>query len=210
MYPNPPAVDVYRLAGCEQGVDLPRDEVARRFQAAFRANFSAGDGATSHEREFAKWRRVVGSVFPEAPDRAGVLFDELWKHFGDSRNWSLFGDVPEVWRELESCGYRVGVASNYDDRLLAVLVGLPPLDRCRDVFWSSQIGYAKPHPQFFHRVAARLHLPPEKILLVGDDRENDFLGASQAGWRAVLLDRTGQLRHSGAIAHLAEVVRLCG
>ena len=49
----------------------------------------------------------------------------------------------------------------------------------------------KPHPNFFHTIQQTLDLPAHAILLVGDDVRNDFLGAAEAGWQSVLLDRTG-------------------
>ncbi len=53
---------------------------------------------------------------------------------------------------------------------------------------SSAVGWRKPAPEFFHAVAETLQLPANAILYVGDDRGNDYVGAVNAGMRALLLD----------------------
>src|SRR5262249_26989114 len=75
----------------------------------------------------------------------------------------------------------------FDDRLLAIRGGLAPLARCpvERVFVSSRIGYLKPFAGFFRHIEQAVGLPPEEILLVGDDPQNDYAGAAAAGWKAV-------------------------
>ena len=208
IHPDPPAAEVYHRLGRKHGAGLSREEVASRFRDAFRQVFS--DAAeTSDELERVRWREVVGCVFQELSSAAvEPLFAELWSHFAESSNWSLYSDVPRVWRALESRGYRLGVASNYDDRLPGVLAGHPPLDGCRRVFWSSQLGYNKPDRRFFAAIEERLNLPPERILLIGDDYEKDHRGATLAGWQAIHLDRTANGRSGEAISDLAELLEL--
>lgn len=207
IYPDPPAIEVYRQAGARFGVDLPRDEIALRFRSAFTEVFAdAQTAATSHAAEYAKWRQVVSAVFHDTPAPLDAIFEELWTHFAQSQHWSLFAEAPDSWRELEQRGYLLGIASNYDDRLPAVLAGLPPLSECRRVFWSSRVGYAKPHPRFFQIVANALRLAPKQILLVGDDWDNDFLGAKSAGWQSVYLARDPQNAPSESISTLVELL----
>lgn len=45
-------------------------------------------------------------------------------------------------------------------------------------------GYAKPHPQLFHKAAQHLKLPTESILHVGDHLVTDVLGAKNSGFSA--------------------------
>jgi putative hydrolase of the HAD superfamily len=86
----------------------------------------------------------------------------------------------------------VRVASNFDGRLRGVVAGLPAVAGLRDALViSSEVGYRKPHPAFYRAACARLGLPPGRVLCVGDDLENDVLGAGRAGLRGVLLDRSG-------------------
>ncbi|HVX63382.1 MAG TPA: HAD family hydrolase, partial [Pirellulales bacterium] len=59
---------------------------------------------------------------------------------------------------------------------------------CRRFFISSQLGVRKPAREFFSAIEARLKLPPERLLLAGDDLTNDYEGARAAGWQRVLID----------------------
>jgi phospholysine phosphohistidine inorganic pyrophosphate phosphatase len=55
------------------------------------------------------------------------------------------------------------------------------------------IVYGKPAEPFFHAAARELGLPPEEILMIGDDIEVDVGGAQKAGLRGALV-RTGKFR----------------
>jgi putative hydrolase of the HAD superfamily len=209
IHPEPPAVEVYHRKGAALGAKLSMEEVERRFRAAFAAAFAdSGSAPTSHALEEAKWREVVAAVFRGTPAPLDELFALLWDHFFQSRHWSLFPDVAPVWEELQTRGYRLGVASNYDDRLRSVLLGLPPLDRCENVFWSSRVGFAKPNPRYFDFIARSLNLPPQKILMVGDDPEKDIQGARAAGWKTVFLDRQSCASSAQSIVTLAALPAL--
>ena len=51
------------------------------------------------------------------------------------------------------------------------------------------VGYRKPAAEFFRRgVLPTIGCDAGEVLFVGDDLENDFLGAKSAGMRAVLYD----------------------
>ena len=87
----------------------------------------------------------------------------------------------------------LGLASNYDHRLMSVLRGHPELEPLSDrVLISSQIGVRKPGAEFFRILAEVSKCRPDEIMLVGDDLENDYLGATAAGMHAVLLDPLGR------------------
>ena len=100
----------------------------------------------------------------------------------------------------------MGLASNYDQRLRTVLVGLPQLTCLTQVVISAEIGWRKPASQFFANLADRTGIEPSQILLVGDDWMNDYEGARATGMHAILVDRED--RHSPAcrIGRLADLL----
>jgi len=51
----------------------------------------------------------------------------------------------------------------------------------------------KPSPAFFHTACASLNLDPAECAMVGDDLENDVLGAQSCGLQGILV-RTGKFR----------------
>jgi len=56
---------------------------------------------------------------------------------------------------------------------------------------SRDCGVAKPDPAIFHAACARLGLPPERVLHVGDDPLLDVVGARAAGLRTAWINRSG-------------------
>jgi putative hydrolase of the HAD superfamily len=192
LFADPPVAEVYHLAGWQHGSQLSREAVGQRLRIAFAAS-EAGDGlvrdATSEGQERERWRAVVAAVFHDVPDASGPLFDSLWRHFAAAENWQLYPDAAAVIDELASRGLRLVIASNFDRRLHAIQQHLPALARCERCFVSSEVGFPKPDRRFFKEIEQALGLPPEQLLLVGDDWTNDILGARAAGWQAIWLQR---------------------
>ncbi len=195
--PSPPVAEVYLEAARRQGVVLDRAEVRARFHRDFRddeVDESRGPMVTDEDLEFRRWRRIVGSVLPEVsePDRA---FSELWTHFARPEAWRCFAEVGPTLHALTSAGLPVRIASNFDARLRAIVAGLPELAAFRQsLIISSEVGFRKPHPAFYQTACASLGLPPDRVLFVGDDPENDVAGPRRAGLRAVRLDRSRDLK----------------
>jgi putative hydrolase of the HAD superfamily len=55
------------------------------------------------------------------------------------------------------------------------------------------VGAAKPDARIFQAAAAKLRVPPQAILHVGDDESLDVLGALQAGMQTVWVNRSDKL-----------------
>jgi HAD superfamily hydrolase (TIGR01549 family) len=97
---------------------------------------------------------------------------------------------------LESKGIQVGVFSDYPvlDKLQAL--GLAERMSLALSATDPEINAFKPHPKGFLRACALWGLPPEEVLYIGDRREVDATGASNAGMPCVLLGKVAPLRGS--------------
>jgi putative hydrolase of the HAD superfamily len=60
------------------------------------------------------------------------------------------------------------------------------------LFFSDELGVAKPDPRFFHRVTSASNVQPRQVLHIGDDWRTDVRGAMQAGWQAVWFNPAGR------------------
>lgn len=188
--PEPSAAAVYAEVGRRHGSRLSEDVIAHRFRAAFRAEEAADCAAgwrTSEAREVERWRRIVGRVLDDVTDPEAV-FCELWDHFARSGAWRCEPEAADVLAMVERLGVVLGVASNFDRRLRAVLAGIPELALLRHVVVSSEVGWRKPSPEFFGALLRVAAFEAEEVLLVGDDVGNDFEGARAAGLATVLYD----------------------
>ncbi len=109
---------------------------------------------------------------------------------------------PETRRAVERvrrAGRAVGVLSNYSFVLPQTLRELG-IDSLFDfVVVSALEGVAKPDPEIFAiaRRGARVGSGP--IAHIGNSHEEDYVGAQQAGFEAVLLDRAGTFSGSGVL-----------
>lgn len=213
LQPIPAAGVVYYEAARRHGSRLECDEIVRRFSAAFRET-ERGDAAaeaavrlvTSEAREEERWRQIVAAVIDDISD-GRACFDELFSHFARPASWHCFDDVAPTLAELEAAGCRVAIASNFDSRLHAVCDGFAPLRKIDLRIISSEIGWKKPSRGFFEALATRARCGPAEILMVGDDRDNDFEGARQAGLGAVLINRRPD-RAADEIGSLADLIAL--
>jgi putative hydrolase of the HAD superfamily len=192
--PAPSVAAIYAEAARRQGVEIELATVKLRFHQHFRndeVDEAKGPLVTDEAIEHRRWRRIVGAVLPEVPD-SDRAFGELWDHFGRADSWRCFADVAPALRAFLGRGLQIRIGSNFDSRLRAVVAGLPELAGCAEApVISSEVGFRKPHPDFYRAACAALGLPSECVLCVGDDPENDVRGARRAGLRGLLLDRHG-------------------
>jgi putative hydrolase of the HAD superfamily len=112
----------------------------------------------------------------------------LFRHFSRPDAWQCDPDAAEVLPALAARGLGLGLASNYDHRLRSVVAGWPALASVPHLVISAEVGWRKPAPEFFAAVCTRAGVEPKHLLLVGDDRDNDYEGALAFGCQAVLFD----------------------
>ncbi|HEX4613923.1 MAG TPA: HAD family hydrolase [Urbifossiella sp.] len=191
LFPSCPPAETYAAAARRQGVTLDPAVILPRFLSAFRAEEEADRNAgwvTSEERERERWRRIVAASLPELPDPARG-FAELFAHFTRPDAWTVHPDAADVIAKLAGRGIAVGIGSNLDDRLFSVVDGHAVLSPVTGrVVVSGPVGHRKPSAQFFAEVGRVVGCRPGEIVFVGDDYENDYVGATAAGLVAVLLD----------------------
>ena len=191
IFPEPGAATVYAQAASRRGIVVDVNALRERMWTAYRAEEKVDRIAgwvTSESREAARWRRIVSDSLPDGID-AENCFQELFAHFAQPTSWRVNPDADRVFSTLRQRGVTLGLASNYDARLLSVIAGHPELGPIRDrVVISAAVGYRKPAREFFEHVVQAAGCEAHEILFVGDDVENDYVGATAAGMKAVLLE----------------------
>lgn len=207
LRPQPSVQEVYGRAGRRCGARLGEAEIGRRFAAAFQRQEAVDRELgyrSSERRERQRWEAIVAEVFRDQPHPSALLA-ELWDHFARPDAWACLPDVAACLRELQLLGIPLGIASNFDGRLRAVVAGQPALAACGRLAISAEIGWRKPAPAFFEALCELVRLPAEEILLVGDDWHNDYEGGRQAGLQVLLLDRNARLGEAGRLTGLDEL-----
>jgi FMN phosphatase YigB (HAD superfamily) len=59
-----------------------------------------------------------------------------------------------------------------------------------EIFLADEIGFDKPDIRFFNAIIDRLDLPPDSLIMIGDNYFNDCVGAKKAGMKTVLFNAT--------------------
>jgi putative hydrolase of the HAD superfamily len=193
IHPRQAVAEVYERIGRLHGSKLRAPEIGLRFRHAFQEQDEIDrlvDWRTDEARERARWRAIVESVLYDVPE-IEPCFRNLFNYFAQPEAWACAADVGTVLESLAREDYRVGIASNYDRRLHAVVAGLNDLKRVQQLFVSSEIGWRKPSTRFFEAVVAQTRLRPDQILHIGDHGAHDVAGANSAGSRAWLLAPDG-------------------
>jgi putative hydrolase of the HAD superfamily len=202
--------EIYGGVARRYGSQVPPEAI----QAAFFRNFR-GAGPISMEDQKRWWKDVVYRVFNEVGmiPNFDQFFDEVYERFRDSQGWILFPETLDVLNELKRGGLKLGVISNFDNRIYSVLKSLNIREFFDAITISSETGYCKPEPEIFEAAITALGLPASEILLVGDSPHDDVEAGMRAGLSAALIDRTDRYAAKTQlcrIASLIEVLSLVG
>jgi putative hydrolase of the HAD superfamily len=181
-------------------------------EASFREHFK-GAGPLSPEDQKRWWKNIVYRVFNDVGmvENFDHFFDEVYETFRDSQGWVLFPETLEVLQELKNRELKLGVISNFDNRIYTVMESLHIRHFFDVVVLSSETGYSKPDPEIFAAAIEAIGFPASDIVFVGDSVDDDVKAGIRAGLTSILIDRTG--RHADQkqlqrISSLRDVLKL--
>lgn len=166
------------------------------FQAAPPALFPKVGPQQLADLEQEWWRQIVIQTFAqvEGVDQGSfsdfeAFFREVFDLFATAQPWQIYTETFEVLQDLQGRGFQLGIISNFDSRLLAVLqsLGLDPF--FASVTISTQTGAAKPDRQVFQTALEQAQISAAEALHVGDSFSMDYQGAKRAGLWALWLGR---------------------
>ncbi|MEM8641751.1 MAG: HAD-IA family hydrolase [Cyanobacteria bacterium P01_G01_bin.54] len=118
------------------------------------------------------------------------FFEDLYSYFSLPDAWEIYSDIPktlEKWRREE---VEMGIISNFDLRLHAVLEVLGLRHYFKTITLSSVSGFAKPDPKIFALALRKHRCAPNRAWHIGDSVEHDYKGAKAAGLQPFLLKRS--------------------
>ncbi|NXJ14838.1 HDHD3 protein, partial [Odontophorus gujanensis] len=188
----------YAAEARARGVQVQPEALSRSFRAAYRAqshrfpNYGRAEGLSSRQW----WVDVVKQTFWLAGVHEDALLslmaENLYRDFCSARNWELLPGASETLSWCRRRGLRMGVVSNFDNRLESILVQCNLRHHFHFVLTSESAGAAKPDPEIF-RAALRLGgVLPEQAAHIGDDYSSDYRAAQEVGMHSFLLRSPGQ------------------
>ena len=95
----------------------------------------------------------------------------------------LLDNAMEICQELHENKIKLGVASNGGNDIQIRRIKKIGLDKYLDyMFVSEEIGYNKPHKEYFEHIFQKIEdIPKKKIMMVGDSLTADIQGGKNAG-----------------------------
>jgi len=200
--PWPSVGRVYAEVAARHGMKVEAEALDRQFALAWAAkkdfNYSISD-----------WSKLVQQTFAgltaTPPDAS--LFCALYRLFATAAPWRIFEDVAPCLRELKRRGLKLGIISNWDDRLLPLLRELQLDSYFDSIVISGEASPQKPDPRIFQAAAAQLNTPAKAILHIGDSSSEDAAGARAAGLQTLLLTRGKNLAALSSLQSLPALIR---
>lgn len=177
----------------EKGVSLPdHDDFYRTYRELF-YKLIAESKQTHREACFdsvLKFLLLKYSIDITGKTTVDEILRNYYREIYSTRK--IFPDVVLTLKTLQSRGLRLGIISNTTNPPFMKdhereSSGLDPYFEFS--IYSSGVPYRKPHPSIFKLAASRLQLKEQEILYVGDDPQNDVVGAQKVGMSAVWVNR---------------------
>ncbi|NXP11640.1 HDHD3 protein, partial [Thinocorus orbignyianus] len=193
-----PVGESYAAEAALHGVHVQPEALTRSFREAYGAqshhfpNYGRGWGLSSRQW----WVDVVKQTFRlSGVQEDGVLTlmaESLYQDFCSASNWELLPGAGETLSRCCQRGFRMGVISNFDNRLEEILSHCNLRHHFEFVLTSEEAGFAKPDKRIFQKALRLTGVPPEVVAHVGDDYTRDYRAARAVGMHAFLLQGTGR------------------
>ena len=204
---------VYSRAALAEGVKLAAWRLDDAFARVLRQPPSLAavstTGASRAEREAAEtawWTERVRQTF-QATDSTVEFRDPrafaraLFETYRRPEAWRLRPGARELLAALRADGFALGLASNFDHRLLEIIEALALIDFFSAVEIPSLHGRAKPERAVFEALAGALGARLEELAYVGDDAPEVLDAIGRLGLRVF------EVRKLAALPELAEQLR---
>lgn len=120
-----------------------------------------------------------------------LIVDMILAHIDTMKYITIDPEAVKVIAELKHRGYRLALVSNMmlpGKLLKAKLQEANVLSYFDNITISSDVGYIKPHPEIFIRTLKLLRLRVSDVVFIGDNYQQDIIGAKQVGLKTIWLN----------------------
>ncbi|WP_185845042.1 HAD family hydrolase [Nonomuraea sp. WAC 01424] len=150
------------------------------------AAWQAGECSWQEQRR-RRVRALCRELGVEPPADLEAGFAAYAEHY--RRGWAAYPDVAPALARLR--GHTFGILTNGSQGVQEAKVRALGLDLGPVLTGECLGGQFKPSPGCYTAAARALGLPPEQVLLVGDDLDKDVRGPAAVGMPSVWIDRLG-------------------
>ncbi|MGD1853545.1 MAG: HAD-IA family hydrolase [Leptolyngbyaceae cyanobacterium] len=193
--------EVYQALSQKAGVNASASQLDQAFYRSFATASAMAFPDVSPvdipHREYLWWLAVAKDTF----QRAGIFdqfadfeafFEGVYQHFATAAPWVVYEDTLSSLKRWQRMGISLGIISNFDSRIYAVLDALDLKQYFETITISTEAGAAKPDPLIFTTALQKHGSNASEAWHVGDSRKDDFRGANAVGLRGIWLQRPHQ------------------
>ena len=196
IFPGPTfQAEGYRRACAAQSIEVD----PAKFEAATAASSFILDEVEEQIYSHDIFVHYTASIIEHMGGRGANVVEvarELYGQWSVNHHFELYEDVAPVMAELQKRGLTVGLISNSHRSLDAFREHFSLVDFVSVSVSGAEHGYMKPHRSIFDRALERANVTAPETMMVGDSFKHDIEGALNAGWRAVLLKRSGKVPYA--------------
>ena len=125
----------------------------------------------------------------------------MYQHFATAAPWVVYQDTVSSLQRWQRMGISLGIISNFDSRIYAVLDALDLKKYFQTITISTEAGAAKPNPLIFTTALQKHGCSSEEAWHIGDSRKDDLQGARIAGLQGIWLKRPKQITIQAPTQH---------
>lgn len=160
-------------------------KVVYKRNAEMYPNFGVNHGLTSSKW----WDTVVTETLTETGtdlENLDKIAKHLFVYFSTNQGWEVVPDTIETLSKLKTTGIKLGVISNFDERLEKILMQLALRHYFDFVICSAAARVAKPDAGIFQLALEKAGVEACDAVHIGDNVVNDYFGPRNAGINGIL------------------------
>jgi HAD superfamily hydrolase (TIGR01549 family) len=196
IYPGPTfQAEGYRRACQAHGIEVD----PAKFDAATAASSFILDEVEEQIYKHDVFIHYTASIIEKMGGRGANVVEvarEIYDQWSVNHHFEMYDDVAPVLEGLQKQGVTVGLISNSHRSLDAFREHFSLADIVTVTVSGFEHGYMKPHRSIFDAALDRAKVKADQAMMVGDSFKHDIEGALNAGWRAVLLKRSGEVPYT--------------
>ena len=193
IYPGPTfQAEGYRRACAAHGIEVDPD----KFDEATAASSFILDEVEEQIYNHDVFIHYTASIIEKMGGRGADVVEvarEIYDQWSVNHHFEMYDDVAPVLEQLQRRGVMVGLISNSHRSLDAFCEHFSLRNTITVSISGAEHGYMKPHRSIFDAALERAKVRADEAMMVGDSFKHDIEGALNAGWRAVLLKRSGEV-----------------
>lgn len=189
---------VYASLAQTHGVKTDSDQLNEAFFETFKAApaiaFPGSEPTQIPAQEYAWWYAIAEGTFSAVGahhqfDDFEGFFADLYAHFATAAPWFVYDDAYSFLACWQDQGIQLGLISNFDSRIYAVLEALDLKHFFQSITIASEVGSAKPESGIFATALKKHGCTADEAWHIGDSYRDDFKGARAAGIKGIWLQR---------------------